>query len=146
MNSKKVFCKTTDSFITRIDQKVFFSLEKYLIETGEGADKDSFAVIKEKLQNAPILNSKNFAYEVIYVILASGFNQQTAKRKYFEIIKLIEQSNNLLLTDLLNIFNNQNKMKAVLKVWRNKDIYCNSFYKLKTDNEKLKFLETLLVI
>ncbi len=141
--NKKVFCKLTNSTITKIDNDIFFLLEKYLIETGHDADKDSFAIIKQKLQTAPKLNSENFALEVIYVILASGFNQQTAKRKFFEITNLLKQKNDVLLPDLLKIFNNQNKMKSILKIWNNKEIYCSDFYKLKTDNEKLNFLETL---
>ena len=143
VGSKKVFCKLTDSFITKIEPEVFDLLERYLIENGLDADKDSFAKIKEKLQNSSKLNSTDFAFEVIYVILASGFNQQTAKRKYFEITEILKKSKDVVLSDLLKIFNNQNKMKSILKVWNNKDIYCKNFYNLTTDDERLRFLETL---
>ena len=125
---KKVYCTISNS---------------YLIESGLGADKDSFDVIKERLQNPPCLNAIQFAYEVIYVILASGFKQKIAKQKFFEITKFIESGKDVCLENLISIFGNKNKINAICKVWKNKEKYSNEFYKLDTIDEKLNYLENL---
>ncbi|MBP3615997.1 MAG: hypothetical protein J6J27_03725 [Alphaproteobacteria bacterium] len=140
---KKVYCTISNSFISNIDRGVFFALEKYLIESGLGADKDSFEIIKERLQNPPCLNAIQFAYEVIYVILASGFKQKIAKQKFFEITKFIESGKDVCLENLISIFGNKNKINAICKVWKNKEKYSNEFYKLDTIDEKLNYLENL---
>jgi len=139
----KVFCKLSNSFITKIDKGVFYSLEKYLIETGVASDKDSFETIKQRLQNPPKLSANDFASEVIYVILASGFKQKIAKQKFIEIMNFIQKSNSISPENLLKIFGNKNKINAIYKVWKNKEEYCKNFYDLKTINEKLEYLETL---
>lgn len=142
-NNRKVFCKITNSFIYKIDKEVFFSLEDYLIKTEQASDKDSFDVIKNKLQNSPILSSSEFVFEVIYVILASGFNQKVAIKKYYEIKNFIENGGKVTQENLLKIFANKNKMNAVCKLWKNKESYRNNFYNLKNEQEKLDYLETL---
>ena len=76
----KVFCKLTNNYIKRIDKETFNQLETYLISSGLASDKDSFEVIKQRLQNPPTLSPNEFASEVIYVILASGFKQKIAKQ------------------------------------------------------------------
>ena len=72
--------------INKLNKDDILLIEKYLIENNLASDKDDAVTIKEKLSNPPVLNSSEFASEVIYVILASGFSQKTAKKKYFEIM------------------------------------------------------------
>ncbi len=140
---KQIFCTVLNSFITKIDRRVFFALEKYLIDSGLASDKDSFDVIKSRLQNPPILSPTEFAYEVIYVILASGFKQKIAKQKFFEITKFIENNSIVNSENLLHIFGNKNKINAICKVWERKKEYCEKFYSINTTDEKLNFLEKL---
>ena len=142
-NCGKVFCKTLDSFIYKIDKGVFFSLENYLIKSGQGADKDSFEVIKNKLQNNPVLSADDFAFEVFYVILASGFNQRVAIKKFNEIKSFIGAGNIVSVENLLHIFANKNKMAAICKIWNNREKYRDDFYNLISENDKLNYLETL---
>ncbi len=139
----KVFCKLTNSFISKIDKGVFFALEKYLINSGLASDKDSFEVIKSHLQNPPLFTPSEFAEEVIYVILASGFKQKIAKQKFFEITDFIKKENQAIPENLLKIFGNKNKINAICKVWNNKEEYCENFYKLQSIDEKLNYLEKL---
>ena len=139
----KVFCKLTNNYIKKIDKETFNQLETYLISSGLASDKDSFEVIKQRLQNPPTLSPNEFASEVIYVILASGFKQKIAKQKFFEIMEFIKSGKDVNPTNLLPIFGNKNKINAICKVWNNQDNYCTSFYKLTTTDEKLDFLKTL---
>ena len=140
---KKLFCTILNSPISKIDRGVFFTLEKYLIDSGLASDKDSFEVIKSRLQNPPLLSPSEFAEEVIYVILASGFKQKIAKQKFFEITDFIKKENKACPESLLKIFGNKNKINAICKVWNNKEEYCKNFYKQESIDEKLNYLETL---
>ncbi len=131
--------------IKSINREDFLLLEKYLIENNLASDKDDVDVIKSRLSNPPVLNPSDFASEVIYVILASGFSQKTAKKKYFEIVKYLQTlgSNEVDLAVLLSIFNNKNKMSAIKKVWVNKKNLSDSYYQLKDDKSRMKFLLNL---
>lgn len=130
--------------IKKITKDIFKKLEKYLIDNDFAYDKDHFSVIKNKLAAQKTYSSDVFAYEAIYVVLASGFKQKTAKIKYKEITNYIrEKDNELKKEELLKIFNNQNKINAIIDIWKNKDCYCGEFYKKQTDEEKLKYLEML---
>ena len=139
----KVFCKLTNNYINKIDKEIFTKLENHLISSGLASDKDSFDTIKQRLQNPPTLSPSEFASEVIYVILASGFKQKIAKQKFFEITKFIESGKDVCLENLISIFGNKNKINAICKVWKNKEKYSNEFYKLDTIDEKLNYLENL---
>ena len=139
----KVFCKLSNSFITKIDKGVFYSLEKYLIESGLATDKDDFTTIKKRLQNPPTLSPTDFAFEVFYVILASGFKQKIAKEKFIQIQNFIMNGGNICPENLLKIFGNKNKINAICKIWNNKEEYRKNFYSKKSIDEKLAYLQTL---
>lgn len=138
-----LFCSLNNKPITKISASLFFKIEDYIIKSGIGEDKDSFETIKKRLQNMPVLNAKEFAEECIYVILAGGFKQKIAKLKFKEIVDFINNNNNVTEDNLLNIFNNVNKIKAIVKIWNNKEYFRDEFYKLKTKQEKLNYLATL---
>ncbi|MCL2260604.1 MAG: hypothetical protein FWC15_04515 [Fibromonadales bacterium] len=139
----QIFCTITDKSVKKIDSALFFALEKYIIDSGLGADKDSFETIKERLHNPPILSANEFAEECIYVILAGGFRQKIAKRKFGEIMDFIYAGGDVCEKKLLPIFGNVNKIRAIIKIWNNSKNYRNGFYELKTDAEKLTYLATL---
>jgi hypothetical protein len=44
---------------------------------------------------------------------------------------------------MLPIFNNPNKIKAIVKVWNERKNFRDEFYKLKKESEKLHYLGTL---
>jgi len=127
----------------KIDAQFFFQIEKQIIDSGLGEDKDSFETIKKRLLNPPVLNAREFAEECIYVILAGGFRQKIAKRKFGEIMSFINGGGEVLEGNLLKIFGNVNKIRAIVKIWENKENFRDGFYKLKTDNEKLNYLGKL---
>ena len=139
----QIFCTITDKSVKKIDSALFFALEKYIIDSGLGADKDSFETIKERLHNPPILSANEFAEECIYVILAGGFRQKIAKRKFGEIMDFIYAGGDVSEKKLLPIFGNVNKIRAIIKIWNKSKNYRNGFYELKTDAEKLTYLATL---
>ncbi|MBN1325022.1 MAG: hypothetical protein JW974_02285 [Alphaproteobacteria bacterium] len=122
----------------------FFQLEKSLRDAGLDSDSKSFDEIKADLQNRKILYPEEFAIAAIYVILASGFSQKTAKKKHVEIINYLKKAGNLAnQPELLQIFNNKNKTSAMLKIWQNQTEFCNNYYALSDLDSKLLYLSKL---
>ena len=119
----------------------FESLDSRLRELGLDSDDKSFDEIRENLSHPKKLNPDEFAFAVFYVILAGGFSQKTAK-KIHKIIteKMYEHPD---VDDLLKIFNNKNKINAIVKIWNNRQNFCDNFYACKNIDEKLKYLESL---
>lgn len=119
----------------------FEKLDADLRKMGLDSDDKSFDEIKEILSNPPHLSPCEFASAVVYVILAGGFSQKTAKRIHKIIMEKMPE--NPGVDDLLKIFNNKNKINAVCKIWKNKEYFCDGFYKCKTLDEKLNYLQKL---
>jgi len=112
-----------------LNKEFFFELERRLKKAGLDSDAESFDVIKERLSRPAQLSPDDFAAQAIYVILAGGFSQKTAKTKHAEIIKYIKKAGKLAnLDDLLQLFNNRNKMSAVLRIWQNREKYRDGYY------------------
>jgi hypothetical protein len=127
----------------KIDGALFKKIESKIIELGQDSDKDDFETIKKNLTNPPILTADAFAFEVIYVILAGGFSQKTAKVIFGKICAFIENRNKVSGEELFKLFHNVNKTNAVAKIWNERENYREKFYSLKNDGEKSDFLETL---
>lgn len=119
----------------------FCCLEKRLREMGLDSDDKSFDEIREMLSYPKKLSGDDFASAVSYVILAGGFSQKTAKK--IHAIIMAKMPENPPVQDLLKIFNNKNKINAIVKVWQNRNEYCDNFYALKEQKEKLNYLQTL---
>ncbi|MCL2737274.1 MAG: hypothetical protein FWE17_00205 [Alphaproteobacteria bacterium] len=127
-----------------LSREVFFELERRLKNAGLDSDAETFDVIKERLSSPMPVDADGFAAHAIYVILAGGFSQKTAKNKHSEIVKYIKKAGNLANTDdLLKIFNNKNKMAAILKIWQNRYTYRDEYYKLSDWDSKLSYLAAL---
>jgi hypothetical protein len=140
----QILCTLTGKPVGKINAALFFAIEKHIIDSGLGEDKDSFETIKKRLIEPPVLNADKFAEECIYVILAGGFRQKIAKKKFGEIMNFINGKNNEVCEqNLLLIFRNANKIKAIAKIWHNRKEFRDGFYKLKTENEKLSYLAKL---
>lgn len=136
--------------ITTITPEIFTKVESYLIENGLDSDKDKFSVIHDRLSNMPQLIPEEFAEELVYITLTSGFKQTTAKRFFYLIMDFLHKYPNYTLTEkdklqagLLDIFANKNKTNAIAKIWLNRKNYCDYFYSLKIDSERMKFLRSL---
>lgn len=122
--------------------KWFFDLEKQLRDNGHDSDNQSFDEILDNLQNKKIYTPDEFAFHCVYVILAGGFSQQTAKRIYEKIVSLLKTSGNDF-NILIQTFNNKNKIRAICKIWENRHNFCNEYYTLNTLDDKLNFLQKL---
>ena len=142
-----VFFTLENSFINNIDKGVFSKLEEYIISSGEGADKDSFDVIRDRLKCPPVLGADEFAEEVIYVILASGFRQKVAKAKFAEIMAFIHSHNgdDVVVDNLMPIFGNVHKVRAICRVWGERVKFRDGFYAIdvKDIDGRLAYLQTL---
>jgi len=121
-------CTLAATTIEKIDAPLFFAIEKHIIDSGLGADKDSFQTIKERLLNPPVLNAEEFAQECIYVVLAGGFRQKIAKKKFGEIMDFINNGGEVCEKNLLQIFRNANKIRAIAKIWNNRENFRDEFY------------------
>lgn len=119
----------------------FIEIESKLREMGLDSDDKSFDEIKENLSNQKKLNPTEFASTVSYVILAGGFSQKTAKRIHKIIMDMLPSGASV--EDLLNVFNNKNKINAIYKIWNNRQDFCDGFYKCYTLDEKLNYLQHL---
>ena len=117
----------------------FENLDTQLREMGLDSDDKSFDEIKEILSNPPHLTPDEFASTVSYVILAGGFSQKTAKK----IHKIIMQKMPANTGDLLKVFNNKNKINAIVKIWDNRQDFCDGYYKCLSLDEKLNYLQKL---
>jgi hypothetical protein len=139
----KVFCTVSNEFISVLDAKTFHAIENYLVESGLASDKDTFDVIRGRLVNPPTLDADGFAEEAIYVILAGGFRQKIAKKKYGEIMEFIRGGGEVSAENLLPIFGNANKVRAIAKIWNGRQKYRDGFYAISDDARKLGYLRGL---
>ena len=128
----------------------FFDLEKKLREAGLDSDEKSFDEIRETLTNPPRLSPDEFARACAYVVLAGGFSQKTAKIIHAKVMDYLENAKNIndslresCINDLLVIFNNRNKINAIVKIWENREAYRDNYYKLSNLDSKLSYLQSL---
>ena len=119
----------------------FEDLDLQLRNMGLDSDDKSFDEIKDILSNPPHLSFEDFASTVSYVILAGGFSQKTAKKIHKIIMEKLPE--NPSVEDLLKIFNNKNKINAIVKIWNNRTNFCDGFYKCKSLDDKLNYLQKL---
>ena len=122
--------------------KWFFDLDSALRAQGLDSDNQSFDEILDLLRNKKIYGPDNFASHCIYVILAGGFSQKTAKKIYMKIMDVL-QCTGADFDVLIQMFNNKNKINAVCKIWENRTLFCDEYYKLQTQNDKLRYLQKL---
>ncbi|MDR2685871.1 MAG: hypothetical protein LBB23_03825 [Rickettsiales bacterium] len=124
----------------------FRELEEELSKGGHESDLDSFSVIKERLASRAPVGADEFARQAIYVVLAGGFSQKTAKRKHSEIMTYLSNKSLPGLTGqsrLLEIFNNKNKINAIIKIWENRTAFRDGYYKQNSLSDKLEYIATL---
>ena len=122
--------------------KIWFNnLDKQLRDMGLDSDDKSFDEIKDILSNPPRLSPDEFASTVSYVILAGGFSQKTAKKIHQIIMQELPKNPNA--DHLLKIFNNKNKINAIVKIWQFREDFCDGFYKCKSLYDKLNYLQKL---
>ena len=119
----------------------FEDLDSNLRKMGLDSDDKSFDEIKEFLSCPPHLSPEDFASSVSYVILAGGFSQKTAKKIHKILMEKMPE--NPSTDDLLKIFNNKNKINAIVKIWNNRKVFCDGFYKCLSLDDKLNYLQKL---
>lgn len=126
---------------TLFSKKWFENLDLELRSAGLDSDDKTFDEIKEILNHRHILSPDEFVSCVAYVILAGGFSQKTAKKIHRIIMDKLPT--NPSTADLLQIFNNKNKINAIVKIWNNREKFCTEYYKIQSLPEKLAYLLTL---
>ena len=123
-------------------EKWFFDLDSKLRALGLDSDAQSFDEILENLNQRKICSPDEFAYNCMYVILAGGFSQKTAKKIYANIMQIV-QKNGACFDDLIKIFNNKNKINAICKIWEKRQELCDGYYKQNSLDDKLQYLQKL---
>ena len=122
--------------------KWFWGLDKQLRQAGLDSDAQNFDEILQNLRVRKIYDADTFAAHCVYVILAGGFSQKTAKVKHLEIMTVL----NAVGADfemLIHLFNNKNKINAICKIWNNRKQLRDGYYALESLDEKLVYLEKL---
>lgn len=120
----------------------FFGLDSELRTRGLDSDAQSFDEILENLKNRKICTPDEFASHCVYVILAGGFSQKTAKKIHQKIIEKLNLCG-ASFEELIKIFNNKNKINAVCKIWENRNDFCNAYYACCDVDSRIKYLATL---
>ena len=120
----------------------FFDLDRRLREMGLDSDAQSFDEIKENLSHRKVLAPDAFAENCIYVILAGGFSQKTAKKIHAQIMEYIH-SNGADFDGLFAMFHNKNKINAICKIWNGRDEFCRKYYELGNTDARIKYLSKL---
>ena len=124
------------------DADWFFDLDARLREMGLDSDAQSFDEIRENLSNRKILSPDAFAENCIYVILAGGFSQKTAKKIHAQIMDYI-RTNGADFDGLFALFHNKNKINAVCKIWENRAQLRDEYYLLNDTDARVNFLSRL---
>lgn len=120
----------------------FLSLDSQLRADGLDSDAQSFDDILQNLTRRKIYTPDEFAWHCIYVILAGGFSQKTAKKIHNKIMEYLNHDS-ADFDSLIKIFNNKNKISAICKIWQNRDKFCNEYYKCGDTNTRVKYLQKL---
>jgi hypothetical protein len=120
--------------------RILFALEK----RGWDQDRRSLREIRDNINGRPVFSPEEFAFECFYVVCVAGFKQDYAKAVCDKIINFINLNGGKFeLDDLLLLYKNKNKVKAIKNIWDNRQKYCEKFYSLQTPDEKVSFLGTL---
>ncbi len=120
----------------------FLNLDSELRARGLDSDAQSFDEILENIRARKIYSPDEFAAHCVYVILAGGFSQKTAKKIHEKIMFFLNQSG-VVFDSLIQIFNNKNKINAICKIWENRHKFCDEYYLQNSLEDKLKFLQKL---
>ena len=129
--------------LTEITAVIFNYLQVRMGMLGLDADRRTFREIHEMLNTNTILSPVEFAYECFYVICVAGFKQDYAKAICDKIIDFVNKNEKFTIEDMLTIYKNKAKVKAIKDVWDNRLSYSYTFYSCKTIEEKVEFLGTL---
>jgi len=124
------------------DKKWFFALEKQIREMGADSDAQSFDEIRDMLANSTSFTPDEFADMCMYVILAGGFSQKTAKKIHAQFTEIIH-AHGANFDELFALFHNKNKINAICKHWQNRQEYCDEYYKCDCDDAKIAYLSKL---
>ena len=120
----------------------FFDLDARLREMGLDSDAQSFDEIKENLSHRRILDADAFAENCIYVILAGGFSQKTAKKIHAQIMDFL-RVRGADFDGLFALFHNKNKINAVCKIWENRAQLRDEYYLQNDTGARVNFLSRL---
>ena len=124
------------------DADWFFDLDARLREMGLDSDAQSFDEIRENLSHRKILSPDAFAENCIYVILAGGFSQKTAKKIHAQIMDFL-RVRGADFDGLFALFHNKNKINAVCKIWENRAQLRDEYYLQNDTGARVNFLSRL---
>ncbi len=120
----------------------FFALDARLREMGMDSDAQSFDEIRENLSHWHVLDADTFAEHCVYVILAGGFSQKTAKRIHGEIMDFL-RTRGSDFDGLFSLFHNKNKINAVCKIWNSRAQLRDEYYSLNDTDARVNYLARL---
>ena len=130
-----------------LSREVFFDLESKMKKAGFTSQLN---VLKRVLKKKDRVPADEFAKHAVYVVLAGGFRQKTAKTVHQKIMDFLQESapgagKSAITGELLKIFGNKNKVNAIADIWLNRNRYRNGYYALEKEPLQTK-LDYLLSI
>ena len=120
----------------------FFALDARLREMGMDSDAQSFDEIRENLSHRHVLDADAFAENCVYVILAGGFSQKTAKKIHGQIMNFL-RTRGADFDGLFAMFHNKNKINAVCKIWNSRAQLRDEYYSLNDTGTRVNYLARL---
>ena len=120
----------------------FFDLDARLREMGMDSDAQSFDEIRENLSHRHVLDADAFAENCVYVILAGGFSQKTAKKIHAQIMDFL-RTRGADFDGLFAMFHNKNKINAVCKIWNSRAQLRDEYYSLNDTDARVNYLARL---
>ncbi len=120
----------------------FFDLDARLREMGMDSDAQSFDEIRENLSHRHVLDADAFAENCVYVILAGGFSQKTAKKIHAQIMDFL-RTRGADFDGLFAMFHNKNKINAVCKIWNSRAQLRDEYYSLNDTGTRVNYLARL---
>jgi len=115
-----------------VSPDTYLDLKKRIIDAGY-ADEIDWADEVKAPHNSVIL-----AYETIFVICNSGMKYQIAVQIFKKVIDAIKEG-----VPVKDVFKNKNKARAIQSAWDERDERFDIYESLQTDEEKIKYFETL---
>ena len=109
----------------------FFDLDARLREMGMDSDAQRH-----------VLDADAFAENCVYVILAGGFSQKTAKKIHAQIMDFL-RTRGADFDGLFAMFHNKNKINAVCKIWNSRVQLRDEYYSLNDTGTRVNYLARL---
>ena len=129
--------------INFINRPIFYFLALTLYNEGLDSDRINFRELRKFLYKPYKLNLFEFFTEIVYIICLAGFRQELAKQKADLVVDFITKYPDFSREKLLEVYTNEKKINAIIKVWENRELFYNDFYSKDTIDNRINTLNLI---